>query len=187
MPSVVAQDHFLRGPVEPLFFFSSLMMSRDSGVMMCWVLNLQCNAQLSPGVSVTRLVLGVQVLELISSVFFSPLGRLTALLQRVNLGSYHQSSWRMFVLARPWPKKSWVFSFSSEISNYWPKQERAGSEEELYPDLVGSGYYKALLKHLRGSCSGATETNPTSIHEDVGLIPGLTQWIRDPVMPWAVV
>ena len=30
---------------------------------------------------------------------------------------------------------------------------------------------------------GSVIMNPTSIHEDTGLIPGLTQWVRDPVLP----
>ena len=29
------------------------------------------------------------------------------------------------------------------------------------------------------SCCGTAEMNPTRIHEEVGLIPGLTQWVKD--------
>ena len=35
----------------------------------------------------------------------------------------------------------------------------------------------------QSSYCGALETNPISIQEDVGSIPGLPQWVKDPVLP----
>ena len=38
----------------------------------------------------------------------------------------------------------------------------------------------------RSSHCDAAEMNPTSIHEDVGSSPGLTQWVEDPALLWSI-
>ena len=45
-----------------------------------------------------------------------------------------------------------------------------------------------VIKNLnfRSSHCGSAVMNPDSIHEDVGSIPGLAQWVKDLVLPWAV-
>ena len=39
------------------------------------------------------------------------------------------------------------------------------------------------FKMFQSSHCGSAETNLTSIHEDVGLNPGLNQWVRDLALP----
>ena len=46
---------------------------------------------------------------------------------------------------------------------------------------------KFKIGEHRSSRHGAEETNVTRNDEVVGSIPGLAQWVKEPVLPWAVV
>ena len=43
--------------------------------------------------------------------------------------------------------------------------------------------YSWFKIHSKSFCHGAAKMNPTRNHEVSGSIPGLTQWVKDPVLP----
>ena len=42
------------------------------------------------------------------------------------------------------------------------------------------------LYWLQSSSQGSVVMNQSSVHEDWGSILGLSQWVKDPALPWAV-
>ena len=44
-------------------------------------------------------------------------------------------------------------------------------------------HYSTQKLQLGSSHCGLAVTSPTSGHKDAGSIPGLAQWVKDPVLP----
>ena len=48
----------------------------------------------------------------------------------------------------------------------------------IWQGLVREIKLYSIMSIFRSSCCGSAVANPISIHEDVGLIPGLVQWVK---------
>ena len=46
---------------------------------------------------------------------------------------------------------------------------------------------KASINAFKSSWCGSAVMNLTSIHEDMGFLPGPAQWVKDLALPWATV
>ena len=62
-------------------------------------------------------------------------------------------------------------------------------EQSHFMKQVGRKIEKEYKKYkiIGSSLCGSAVMSPTDIHEDEGLIPGLTQWVKDLALLWAVV
>ena len=52
--------------------------------------------------------------------------------------------------------------------------------------MLPANTWKLEFKRDQSSSHDSAVTNATSIHEDVGSIPGLAQWVKDLVLLWAM-
>ena len=51
------------------------------------------------------------------------------------------------------------------------------------PVMKNESFYE--IQNVRNSSLwGSAVINPASIHEDVGSIPGIVQWVKDPALLW---
>ena len=84
-----------------------------------------------------------------------------------------------FLLATIEAKSQWTVTLGS-----WREAE---NRTKIFLSRISIQQKAPLRMKVRSSRCGTAETNPISFRKDVGSLPGLAQWVRDPVLLWAVV
>ena len=90
-----------------------------------------------------------------------------------------------------WQKGKFKVSAHSVFVFFPPTLNREQLARD-YSFLICFAFWPHLFVGLKNICFGSSYcgsvvTNPTSIHEDMGSIAGLAQWVKDLALPWTVV
>ena len=75
---------------------------------------------------------------------------------------------------------AFLWTFNRNTSDVYP-------EDKMLPFELKNNNYFTINKVSRSFHHGSVVMDPASIHEDVGSIPGVPQWVKDLVLLWAVV
>ena len=58
---------------------------------------------------------------------------------------------------------------------------------DIFPLFLKQIHSDLFFKKKGSSCCGSVVTDPTRMYENMGLIPGLAQWVKNPGLPRAAV